>query len=146
MWVWFSRRGSIAGVVVGGLLLGSDAFMEWAKDTLLSTRKKDRQLPVLDRLRPRPALEDIVGQVAKHWQVRKQHILKRGAKRNLPRDVAIYLAREMSGCSGRELGRYFGGITGAGIGVRCKHVEKVLETDRNLRHDIKYVRAVLENS
>ena len=132
--------------VVGGLLLGSEAFMEWAKDTFLSARKKDRQLPVLDRLRPRPALEDIVGQVAKHWQVRKQHILKRGAKRNLPRDVAIYLAREMSGCSGQELGEYFGGITGAGISVRCKHIEKVLATDRNLRRDIKNVKATFTNS
>jgi len=34
-------------------------------------------------------------------------ILRKGAKKNTARDVAIYLARERSGESGVDLGKYF---------------------------------------
>ena len=132
--------------VVGGLLLGSETFAEWAKSTFLSTRQSNRQIPVLDRLKPRPTLETIVRQVAKHYQVKESQLLRRGAKGNLARDVAIYLTREMSGCNGQELGRHFGQVSGAAITARCKHIRTALATDRKLRRDIQKIKAAMTNS
>ena len=75
--------------------MGSEAFSEWARSTFLSPREKDRAVPALESLRPRPTVETIVKQVAKHYQVKDVDIRRRGAKRNQPRNVAIYLAREL---------------------------------------------------
>jgi chromosomal replication initiation ATPase DnaA len=50
-------------------------------------------------------------------------ILRKGTKKNTARDVAIYLARELSGESGVDLGKYFGNICGAVVTVRYKHIQ-----------------------
>ncbi len=52
---------------------------------------------------------------------------KKGKKRNVARDVAIYLSREMTGESCVTLGHYFGGISGAGITVRYNHITKKIK-------------------
>ena len=118
--------------VVGGLLLGSETFSEWARSTFLSPREKDRAVPALESLRPRPTVETIVKQVAKHYRVKDVDIRRRGAKRNQPRDVAIYLARELSGHSREELGQEFGKISGAAISARCKHIDVPSTANRKL--------------
>jgi chromosomal replication initiation ATPase DnaA len=38
----------------------------------------------------------------------------KGRKKNHVRDIAIYLARDLSGETGKILGEYFGNISGAG--------------------------------
>ena len=48
--------------------------------------------------------------------------LIRGPERNLARDMAIYLARDLTGESAQRLGTYFGAISGAGITMRYKHM------------------------
>ncbi len=47
-------------------------------------------------------------------------ILRKRAKKNTARDVAIYLARELSGKSGVDLEKYFGIICDAAVTVRYK--------------------------
>jgi chromosomal replication initiation ATPase DnaA len=53
--------------------------------------------------------------------------------RNTARDVAIYLAGEMSGESGVDLGKYFGNICGAAVTVRYKHVSDQNSRNRRLK-------------
>ena len=64
-------------------------------------------------------------------------ILQRGRKKNLVRDMAIYLARDLTGKSGVELGKYFGNICGAAITSRYNYIEKEIKTDRKLKAKIK---------
>ena len=130
---------------VGGLLLGSEAFSEWAKSTFLSPREEDRAMPVLEDLKTRPTVETIVKQVAKHYQVKSVDIRRRGRKGNLSRDVAIFLSRELSGHSGQDLGREFGKISGAAICVRCKHIVETLAANRKLKREIREIKAGILN-
>ena len=58
-----------------------------------------------------------------------ESILRNGEKRNLARDVAIYLCREMTGETSVSLGRRFD-ISGAGIAARHDRIVKKLETDQ----------------
>jgi chromosomal replication initiation ATPase DnaA len=58
--------------------------------------------------------------------------VKNRKKRNLARDVAIYLCREMTGETSVVLGRRFG-ISGAGIAARHDQIVKKLKTDRKLK-------------
>jgi len=61
-----------------------------------------------------------------------ESILRKGKKRNLARDVAIYLCKEMTGETSVVLGRRFD-IFGAGIAARHDQIAKKLETDRKLK-------------
>jgi chromosomal replication initiation ATPase DnaA len=58
--------------------------------------------------------------------------VKNRKKRNLARDVAIFLFREMTGETSVALGRRFD-ICGAGIAARHERIAKKLETDRQLK-------------
>ncbi|HEC02280.1 MAG TPA: hypothetical protein ENI81_01985 [Phycisphaerales bacterium] len=132
--------------VVGGSLLGTETFVEWAKSTFLADKKADPTIPQLKELMPRPDVEVIVEAVAEHFKMTVESILTRGRKRNVARDVAIYLSRELSGLSGRALGRHFGGVSGANITMRFNAVSRSLKKDRRLAKHIKSLRQRIINN
>ena len=132
--------------VLGGSVLGSPMFIEWIKAALLSEREDSQDIPSLRQLRPRPSAEQIAREVGRYYRVAVDAILRAGGKRNEPRDVAIYLARELSGLSCQQLGQYFGGISGAAVTMRYKHVEKRLAKDPNQARDIARLRRTLMNN
>ena len=97
--------------IVGGFILGGDDFVNWVKSRFLSKDLQDKELPQLRRLKPKLTPEDLVPSVCDEFECDRDTIIRKGRKRNLVRDVAIYLSREMTGESGVSLGRYFGGIS-----------------------------------
>jgi hypothetical protein len=64
-------------------------------------------------------------------------ILRKGAKKNMARDVAIYLALELSGESGVDLGKYFGNICGAAVTGRYKQISEQISRNRRLKVRVK---------
>ena len=132
--------------VVGGSLLGAKPFLQWVKDTFLSARRADPEIPDLKILAPRPSWEAIVRAVTEALRVSRVQILTRGRKRNHARDIAIYLSRELSGLSCQELGRHFGGLSGAAITMRHHHVLHQMANDRHLMQDISHIRRRLANN
>jgi putative transposase len=132
--------------VVGGSLLGSKSFIDWVGGTFLSSKKSEREIPQLKELKPRPDVETIVEEVAKHFSVTAERILTSGRKRSVERDIAIYLSRKLSGLSGEALGRRFGGVTGAGITMAFNRIARSLQKDRKLTKNIKLLYDELTNS
>ena len=65
---------------------------------------------------------------------------------NLARDIAIYLAREITDTSGVNLGNFFGGISGAGITVRYNHIAKQLYRNRRLKGKINQIKKRIINN
>ena len=122
--------------MTGSCLLGSKAFVDWAKATFLVDQQNNRDIPELKRIKPCPSVETIVELVSDYFKVPSEDILKRGRKRNQARDITIYLSRQLSGCTGQELGRSFGGISGAAITMRCKSIAKTRLKNRRLRRDL----------
>ena len=59
---------------------------------------------------------------------------------------AIYLARELSGHSGQELGQEFGKIYGAAISARCKYIDEAWTANLKLKRDIRGIRTAMSNS
>ena len=116
-----------------GSLLGSVAFVDWAKSTFFADGRETREIPELKQLKPRPSVEAIVACVGQHFKVPSELIVKRGMKHNHARDVAIFLSRDVSGCSCQALGRIFGQVSGAAITMRCKYTEQTIAEDRKLR-------------
>jgi hypothetical protein len=131
---------------VAGSVLGSKAFLRWVENTLLSARWADPEIPDLKRIKPCPSVQAIVSAVAEALQVHAEQIVTPRRKRNHARDVAIYLCREMSGLPCRELGRRFGGISGAAITRRHDHLGRRMAKDHSLTETVTQIRTKIADS
>ena len=89
--------------ISGGFILGGVEFVSWVKESFLSNRREKKEIPQLRQLKPRQTPDAIVAGVCQEFNCPAEQILRKGAKKNTARDVAIYLARELSGKSGVDL-------------------------------------------
>ena len=119
--------------VVSGAILGGVDFVNWVKKTFLSKDSDSKEMPQLKSLKPRPSPDDLIQVVSEELGCERESILRKGKKRNFARDLAIYLCREMTGETGVALGRYFGGISGAGIAFKYNQIANQIEGDRKLK-------------
>ena len=130
--------------LTGGFILGGADFITWVKDSYLSARTEEKEIPQLKQLQQRVDLNRIVREVANEFGCDEESVVSRGRKNNIPRDIAIYLARNMTGESGVRLGEYFGGISGAGITIRHANVvDKMSNTSRLKKQVSKLKRRIL---
>lgn len=129
-----------------GFILGGAEFVNWVKETFLTTRSEDKEIPQLTSLKPRLTPDEVVSAVCSQLKCDRDLILHRGRKKNIARDVAIYLCRDLTGKSGIELGRYFGNISGAGITVRYKHISKEIQRNRRLKGKINRLKKRIINN
>jgi hypothetical protein len=81
----------------GGFILGSVDFVVWIKEAFLSNRSDENEIPQLKELKPRIKIDQIIETVCRDFNCKIETILPKGRKRNDARDVAIYLARVLSG-------------------------------------------------
>jgi len=132
--------------LVGGFILGSSDFVNWVKETFLAKRSKKRDIPKLSHLKPKPSAERVVAAVCVEFDCTTDLILQKGRKKNMVRDVAIFLSRELTGDSGVNLGKYFGNISGAGITVRYNHLARQIQSNHKLRRQIKRIRSKIINN
>jgi len=132
--------------LTGGFILGTPDFVNWVKETFLSLRSEEKEIPQLKKLKPTLRAESIVETVCREFVCSREAVLKKGRKKNMARDVAIYLARELTKESGKNLGEYFGSISGAGITVRCNHVVRELERNRQLKSRLNRLRKRIINN
>ena len=119
--------------VIGGCILGSADFASWVKENFLSDRKEEKEIPQLTNLKPRVSPERIVEAVCAETASSPERILAKGKKGNPAREIAIFLARDVSGVSTKELGAYFGGISGAGVTMRYNLFSEKLTEDKALK-------------
>ena len=124
----------------GGFILGPADFVQWVKGNYLSLRSDEKEIPELKRLKPAVEVSTVVDSVADEFGCSRDRILSKGSKKNMARDVAIYLARDLTGESGVNLGRFFGNISGAGITVRYNHLLKALEGNKRLKGKVNRIR------
>ncbi len=89
--------------------------------------------------------ETFVNAVCKESACSEEQIITKGRKKNKAREVAIYLARDMSGISCRELGVYFGGVSGALITIMHKRVSGEAAKNRRFRLRIDKVKKRILN-
>ena len=118
---------------VGGFILGGLDFVTWVRETFLSFDPASKEKPQLVALQSGADLNNIVSAVGEMLDVDTEQILIKGKKRNLARDVSVYLSRNLTRLNGNELGRHFGGISGAAITMRYKVVAEQMQKDKKLK-------------
>jgi hypothetical protein len=132
--------------IVGGVILGGVDFVNWIKREIINKESNVKERPQLRSLKPGLTPGDLISAVCKEFDCEPESIQIKGKKRNLARDLAIYLSREMTGESGVALGRCFGGISGAGITVRHNHIAAKIETERKLKRRVNRIRNKIINN
>lgn len=129
-----------------GLILGPPDFIARIRNRLLTKRPFGGKTAQPGRPLSAVDVEAVIGAVCRHYGCNRESVVKRGKKRNLPRDVAIFLSRGLTGETGKKLGETFGNVSGANITMRCRSILKAMDRKRELRDGIETLkRLITEN-
>jgi chromosomal replication initiator protein len=133
---------------LAALLPGSVRVLEGAVQRLLSldedlTLPRVRSLFAMDD--QRPTLERIVARVSDYFQVAAADL--RSARRSrevmMPRQVSMYLARQLTGLSLGAIGEEMGGRDHTTVLHACRKIEEELQTNANLSRAVRELAAGL---
>jgi len=87
----------------------------------------------------RPTVERIAQRVSRYFQVEPQQLQARSRARGtlLPRQIGMYLARQLTELSLQQIGAYFGGRDHSTVLHACRKVEKALAQDMRLSGTVR---------
>ena len=111
--------------VVSSTLLGNADFISYIKETFLSDKKPDKDLPALKELAPKASLHDIFNAVDGSL----------GNDTKLARNVKMYLCQKYTGEKLKDIGIHFG-ISESGVSQAGRRVRTWMERDKKLRCEI----------
>jgi chromosomal replication initiator protein len=95
----------------------------------------------------RVTIEEIQKRVAEHYNIRlsEMYSARRARAVARPRQVAMYLAKQLTARSLPEIGRKFGGRDHTTVMHAVRKVDELRSTDRGFAEDIELLRRMLEN-
>jgi len=124
---------------VGGLILGSDAFVTRIRQ-MLDEKPDDADVPQLQRLRERPSLDRILAVVAEHFVGDTESWAPGRRSDDAGRAVAAYLARRCFGYSASATAAALGYRDHSGVGRAIRRMEqgtgKLQQTLRTLEKEL----------
>jgi len=124
--------------LAAGVLLGTADFVRLWRGRATGDL---REQPQLNRLRPRPALTDVVRAVeqikGEPWEQFRDRYGDWG------RDMVVYVARRHGGLRLRELADAMGGLDYGSVAMASKRFSQRLLTDRSLRHHYERIKLQL---
>jgi len=130
-------EGALNRVVAHSQLVGRDISLEATQDVLHDLlRANDRRVTI----------EEIQKQVASHFNIRTSdmHSARRARSVARPRQVAMYLAKQLTTRSLPEIGRKFGGRDHTTVMHAVKKVDELREHDSTFAEDVELLRRMLE--
>jgi len=94
----------------------------------------------------RVTIDEIQKKVAEHFNMKMSEMISARRARAVarPRQVAMYLAKQLTSRSLPEIGRKFGGRDHTTVMHACKKIEELAETDRTLAEDVELLRRMLQ--
>lgn len=131
----------IARCLREGEVLGGKSFLESLGEILGPEGRPSRRQPS-----PRLTIDAILEAVSSSFKIPVEALLKKDRKRNLARDLAIFLVCRRCGLSGREIGACFGGIRPAAVSMRSRSVCEELPCNDTLRTQLSRIEARLDRS
>ena len=130
-------EGALNRVVAHSQLVGREITLETAQEVLHDLlRANDRRVTI----------EDIQKRVSSHFNIRvsDMHSARRARSVARPRQVAMYLAKQLTSRSLPETGRKFGGRDHTTLMHAVKQVEELRECDTSFVEDVELLRRMLE--
>ena len=142
---WDSIEDPAKKNMTGGFLLGSSEFVNWVKKTFINKVRGRKEIPQIGELQLFPSIDTIVDDICAEFGCKKIDVIHKGQKGNLPRDIAIYLSRKMSGETNVRLGNHFGQVSGAAITMRYRYIAEQLKKNRELKGRVNKVQKKIAN-
>lgn len=132
-------EGALNRVVAHATLVGRELSVDTTQDVLRDLlRANDRRVNV----------EDIQRAVAGHYNIKvsDMHSARRSVAVARPRQIAMYLSKQLTAKSLPEIGRKFGGKDHTTVMHAIKRVEELCGKDNEIREDIELISRMLQNA
>ena len=130
-------EGALMRLFAFGALVGREITLELTQDCLVDIlRASDRKVTV----------EEIQRRVSEHFNIRLSDLIGPRRVRTFarPRQVAMYLCKQMTTRSLPEIGRRFGGRDHTTIMHGVKKIEELMQKDSQIADDLELLRRTLE--
>ena len=131
-------EGALNRVVAHSTLVGREISLETCQDVLHDLlRAHDRRVTI----------EEIQKRVSEHFNIRMadMHSARRARAVARPRQVAMYLAKQLTSRSLPEIGRKFGGRDHTTVMHAVKKVDELRQADAGFAEDVDLLRRMLES-
>ncbi|MDE3238006.1 MAG: chromosomal replication initiator protein DnaA [Paracoccaceae bacterium] len=131
-------EGALTRLFAFASLVGREITLELAQDCLADIlRASDRKVTI----------EEIQRKVAEHYNVRLSDLIGPKRVRTIarPRQIAMYLAKQLTPRSLPEIGRRFGGRDHTTIMHGVRKIEELAAQDNQLAEDLHLLRRLLES-
>lgn len=130
-------EGALNRIVAHVTLVGRPVTLETAQEVLHDIlRASDRRVTI----------EEIQKRVAEHYRIRTSdmHSARRARAVARPRQVAMYLSKQLTARSLPEIGRKFGGRDHTTVMYAVQKIEELRAIDSSLNEDVDLLRRMLE--
>ena len=130
-------EGALNRVAAHTQLIGRELTLETTQEVLHDLlRANDRRVTI----------EEIQKRVAEHFNIRvsDMHSARRARSVARPRQVAMYLAKQLTSRSLPEIGRKFGGRDHTTVMHAVKKVDELRDHDSTFAEDVELLRRMLE--
>ncbi|MBL9048769.1 MAG: chromosomal replication initiator protein DnaA [Tabrizicola sp.] len=130
-------EGALTRLFAFASLVGREITLDLAQDCLADIlRSSDRKL----------SIEEIQRKVAEHYNIRLSDMIGPKRLRNIarPRQVAMYLSKQLTPRSLPEIGRRFGGRDHTTIMHGVRKIEELMTIDSQLSDDLQLLRRLLQ--
>ncbi|MBT3358265.1 MAG: chromosomal replication initiator protein DnaA [Rhodospirillales bacterium] len=130
-------EGALNRIVAHAQLVGRETTLKTTQEVLHDLlRANDRRVTI----------EEIQKRVAEHFNIRTSdmHSARRARSVARPRQVAMYLAKQLTSRSLPEIGRKFGGRDHTTVMHAVKKVDELRERDAGFAEDVDLLRRMLE--
>jgi chromosomal replication initiator protein len=130
-------EGALNRVAAHTQLVGRDLTLETTQEVLHDLLRANNR---------RVTIEEIQKRVAEHFNIRisDMHSARRARSVARPRQVAMYLAKQLTSRSLPEIGRKFGGRDHTTVMHAVKKVDELRDYDTSFAEDIELLRRMLE--
>ncbi len=132
-------EGAFNRIIAHSTLVGRDITIELTKDILSDLlRASNRKISV----------DDIQKQVSVHFNIRTTDMFSARRARQIarPRQIAMYLSKNLTSLSYPEIGRKFGNRDHTTIMHAVKKIEEIIKLDSELSDDIEILKSMLSDS
>jgi chromosomal replication initiator protein len=131
-------EGALNRIVAHATLIGRPITLETTQEVLSDLlRANDRRVTI----------DEIQKKVAEHYNIRvaDMHSARRARAVARPRQVAMYLAKQLTARSLPEIGRKFGGRDHTTVMHAVRKVEELCGSDQSFGEDVELLRRMLES-
>lgn len=130
-----------------GALNRIDAFAKFHKKPITIELAKEALKDLLAAKNKQVSIENIQKTVAEFYRIKLVDLLSKKRTRIIarPRQIAMYLARDLTQLSLPEIGNAFGGRDHSTVLHACKTIESLRNTDTSLNSDFNLLNQTLRN-